>query len=334
MIPVEDLLKPVSADAPCGEDLSYDHALGDLQTLIKGKPETQFSAAEGPNWKEAHEKAAALFARSKDLRTAIILCLAELKIEGLAGFARGLELVCGLIERNWDALFPRLDPEEGNDATERLNILGALTAPLGTFGDPYAFLDSLRRAPLAESGRAGRFSFADVKKSETEGSPDPAQLRAAFQDSGAAELQAKQTALQTARQHVAALDQFLTSTLGADRALDLSNLSGLLDQMEKTVASYLPSESAGESAPGVSANPSSGGDGAIRSRQDAVRALERICDYYARNEPSSPLPFLLRRAQRLAEMDFLEAINELTPDAAAQLRTIMGVKAEEPPQNG
>src|SRR5215210_2481098 len=149
MAPVEELLKPVSADFPCGEDLSYDPSLGELQTLIKGKPETQFSPAEEPDWKQVHDKASALFGRSKDLRTAIVLCATGLKLEGLSGFSRGMELVRRMIERHWDAIYPRLDPEEGNDATERLNILGALNAPFGSFGDPYAFLDNLRRAPLA-----------------------------------------------------------------------------------------------------------------------------------------------------------------------------------------
>ncbi len=333
MAPVEELLKPVSAESPCGEDLSYDPSFGELQTLVKGKAETQFSPAEGPDWKQVHEKAAGLFARSKDLRTAIVLCAAALKLEGLPGFARGMDLVRGMIERNWDAIYPRLDPDEGNDATERLNILGALNAPFGSFGDPYAFLDNLRRAPLAESARVGRFSFSDLKKSETEGSPQPAQISAAFQDTDVAVLQTKQSALQTARENLRAVDQFLTTTLGADRAPDLSNLSTLLEQMEKAMAAYLPSATLPAAAteaqvvPGAAGAPS-GVDGAIRSRQDAVRALERICDYYAKNEPSSPLPFLLRRAQRLAEMDFLEAISELTPDAAEKLRTIMGVKPD------
>ncbi len=46
MISVEELLKPISAEQPCGPDLSYDASLQQLETLVAGKPET-FSA--GPN---------------------------------------------------------------------------------------------------------------------------------------------------------------------------------------------------------------------------------------------------------------------------------------------
>ena len=68
--------------------------------------------------------------------------------------------------------------------------------------------------------------------------------------------------------------------------------------------------------------------GVIRSRQDVTRALERICEYYARTEPSSPLPFLLRRAQRLVDMNFIQIVDELTPEARATLDTIIGLKPD------
>jgi type VI secretion system protein ImpA len=52
-----------------------------------------------------------------------------------------------------------------------------------------------------------------------------------------------------------------------------------------------------------------------------------LCDYYRSVEPSSPIPLLLRRAQRLVDKDFMQIISQLTPDAIASLRIIIG---EEP----
>ena len=57
--------------------------------------------------------------------------------------------------------------------------------------------------------------------------------------------------------------------------------------------------------------------------------LDKICQYYSRSEPSSPVPLLLRRAQRLAAMDFMAIINDMSPDAVAVVRTITGEKAED-----
>ncbi len=59
-------------------------------------------------------------------------------------------------------------------------------------------------------------------------------------------------------------------------------------------------------------------DGRIVTREDAIKALDRVCEYYERNEPSSPLPLLIRRAQRLASKSFLDIIRDLAPDAVSQ----------------
>src|SRR5262249_22976021 len=67
-----------------------------------------------------------------------------------------------------------------------------------------------------------------------------------------------------------------------------------------------------------------GGVGAVQSGQDVLRALEMICEYYRRTEPSSPVPLLLRRAQRLVDKDFMQILNELTPEAIRSLKVIVG----------
>lgn len=88
MIDVDQLLTPLSDDAPCGEDLSYDPALGELDTLMQGKPETQFSAAEEPNWRDIQKSCLALFERTKDLRVSIDLAVPLLKLDGLPALPR------------------------------------------------------------------------------------------------------------------------------------------------------------------------------------------------------------------------------------------------------
>ena len=90
MIDVEQLLKPVSVEEPCGKNLSYDPGFLALEGLVAGKPETQFSAAEEPDWKAVHDACLVLLGQSKDLRVAVILCLALLKLEGAVGLRDGL----------------------------------------------------------------------------------------------------------------------------------------------------------------------------------------------------------------------------------------------------
>jgi type VI secretion system protein ImpA len=68
--------------------------------------------------------------------------------------------------------------------------------------------------------------------------------------------------------------------------------------------------------------------GRITSRDDVVRMLDRICEYYERNEPSSPVPLLLRRAKRLVSKDFMEIMRELVPDGVAQAEKIRGTDSD------
>src|ERR1700739_2370135 len=117
MINAEELLKPISDEKPCGEDLSYDPGIQELETLIKGKPETQFSAAEPPDWKALKELALELWGRSKDLRVATTLSLAVLKTDGLPAFRESLALVKGMLDGYWDTFYPVLDPSDNNDPT-------------------------------------------------------------------------------------------------------------------------------------------------------------------------------------------------------------------------
>lgn len=73
--------------------------------------------------------------------------------------------------------------------------------------------------------------------------------------------------------------------------------------------------------------PAAGGTGvpgALNSREDVVRALDAICDYYRRHEPSSPIPLLMQRAKRLATMDFMAIIRDLAPGAVQQVEEIRG----------
>jgi len=62
----------------------------------------------------------------------------------------------------------------------------------------------------------------------------------------------------------------------------------------------------------------------VQSRRDVSRAIDSICGYYSRFEPSSPIPLLLRRAQRLVDKDFMAIVNDLTPEALGQLKVIVG----------
>ena len=68
--------------------------------------------------------------------------------------------------------------------------------------------------------------------------------------------------------------------------------------------------------------------GAIRSRQDAIRALDAAAEFFRRNEPSSPVPMFVERAKRLVAKDFLEVLADIAPEALPQARAAGGIREE------
>jgi type VI secretion system protein ImpA len=340
MIVAEELLRPISDDAPCGEDLSYDQGLQELETLALGKPETQFSAAEPPNWKELRTRCLELFARSKDLRIAMTLALASLELDGLPGFRESLLLVKGLLEKYWPTVYPQLDSTDDNDPLQRMNIVASMAMPVGTYGDSVRMLERLRGLALCDSVQMGRYSLADILRAET-GTPPPGdkpevkmpQIEAAFRDSNQEKLGKIHQILSDCITLVQGIDNSITLTVGAKRAPDLTPLSNELIAMRSRIAPFIR---AGSVPVAVSADEAHQGvgqsaislEGEIRSREDVLNLLQRICQYYERTEPSSPVPLVLKRAARLAEMDFMQIILDLSPEAISQIRTITGEKEE------
>jgi len=225
-----------------------------------------------------------------------------------------------------------------------MNIIASMATPIGTFGDPFRILERLRAAPLCNSVQMGRYGLADILRVETgvpaegdKSAPTLPQIDAAFRDSNQEELRELYRTLSDCIALVTGIDELLTRTVGASRAPDLTPLSAELASMQKRIAPYLPAISApaakdaavpvsGTSLAAAPTAPSLMGE--IQSREDVVKLLHKICEYYMQAEPSSPVPLVLKRAARLAEMDFMQIIKDMSPDAIGQIQKITGESAE------
>lgn len=351
---VEALLAPVSAEAPCGENLEYDADYVIMEQAAVGKPEQQFGAtvipAEEPNWREMQSQALALLPKSKDLRVAVYLTRAAVRTSGLAGLADGLEVLSGFIERYWDGVHPQLDPDD-NDPTQRVNSLASLTGSQET-------LKGIREATVVASRAMGKFSYRDVLIASGEmpppaGTPpvEQSSIDGAFADAEPNELKATGKSLERALAMARALESGFSDRVGAGSGPELKPLIELIAAISKLVNQKLaqrgllddgrPAAEEGRSAAEEKSEVSAPSDGAasngrkagaaapltgdIASREDVIRALDKICDYYKRYEPSSPVPLFLNRAKRLASKSFLEILRDLTPDAVNQALAIGGI---------
>src|ERR1700729_943173 len=103
VINIESILAPVALGDPCGPNLEYDPAFVELERLALGKPEQQIGKtlvpAEAPDWKAVQKAALTLLSRSKDLRATGQLSKALVRTSGWPGFAAGISVLLGLVDR-------------------------------------------------------------------------------------------------------------------------------------------------------------------------------------------------------------------------------------------
>ncbi len=351
-IPLEKLLQPVSAEQPCGPDLSYDPRYDELEALLKGKPEVEIGTvvkpAEPPDWNSLRNKSVEFLGVAKHLRPAVILTCALLRVEGLAGFRDGLRLIRGLLDNFWGNVHPLLDPDDNNDPQQRLNILSGLTSPRNPGGDVSGWLqiiDFLHQAPICQprgvapisldtlaAAQAPAPAAGDGETSVATG-PSLSVIETQIRSADPQLLLVSQAVVKEALEAAAGIDQCLSATLGAGGSISFEELTNVLGRIERAIAGYLPGAeggAAGEAGSSdVDAGSASGGagpaiSGSVRSRDDVVRMLGKICDYYRQVEPGSPVPYLLQRAQKLAVMNFVDAMQELSLATPEQLKPAMG----------
>ena len=342
------LLEEISPEEPCGEDLEFDPAFTELEIAAQGREEQQIGdtivEAEEPDWAEVTEKALAVLTRSKDLRAALHLTIASLRREGFVGLERSLRLVRGYLEGYWDSVHPRLDPDDDNDPTMRVNILASLA-------DEPTMLRRLRKTPFTDSRVIGRFGMRDIAvakgqlppPAEGEGTAaDMATIEAAFQDTAPETLQATSDAVKESIDHVRQIEALVTDQVGAGLAPDLSGLVKLLREAGKVLQGRGGGEAEAETdadeadekdagAPAAAGARPAGVvvPGAINNPNDVLQMLEKICDYYARCEPSSPIPLLLNRAKRLVSKDFMTIMKDLAPDGVSQVASVGGIEEDD-----
>ncbi|MGL6113136.1 MAG: type VI secretion system protein TssA [Rubrivivax sp.] len=327
-VSIDAWLEPLDGEA-CGEDLEYDPTFLELSQAAAGKPETQFGPAEPPQWPLVRELAEGLLTQSRDLRVALIWGRAVISLEGLAALPAALQLLIGLLDRFWDEVHPRNDPDDG-DAFARISVLGSLDKLDGMLGD-------VRQALVLNDRRLGGLRLREIEIAldrlaprADESARTPGQIQGLLGEFAELGDQLRACHAQS-MEAIKQLQRLMNDRFGMDSAVDLKAMRGMLD----AVAAVLPQVEATEvaadgsdTAPGAgegNAQRSGSGSHGINSRQDAIKAINLICAYLERSEPTNPAQLLLRRAERLIEKNFLQLVRDLAPEAVAEVARIMGV---------
>lgn len=334
------LLEPIGSDQPCGQNPDDTGGLVAFDALrLFGQPRSPEAAPDADDadkeaakskapidWARIRNDALESLAKGKDLRLLAYLGTAVLRTDGLTAFTQTLTTASQWLEQYWAQVYPPLD----EDAIGRRNALNC-------FADPMAVGDRIWRLPLVTSRQHGRFSLRDIEiaRGQTppgplEAKPDEAAIRMAFKEVPLEEVTAVDRGVADGIAALNAIEGRMRSEGGPDVAPDFGPLLTQFAKLAKIYREELASRGDGTtgaaSADGQPAAGQSGFGGAINSRQDAIRALDAVADYFRRSEPSSPIPLFVDRAKRLVAKDFLEVLADIAPDALAVARSAGGLK--------
>lgn len=356
-IDIAELLAPIAADRPCGEDVSFNEVYdrvrearrADDPSLRQGEWQTELKQAD---WRLVLRLAGETLAtQSKDLQMAVWLGEALIATEGLAGATQSFELLAGLLENRWDGLFPELD---GDDAEER-------AAKLAWF-NIYAS-DALRHMSLSEGGTPMTLlAWQDSREVDNLARQNQDAYQAALAEGrptgeifDQAMLESSSDAvlrlLEQAGAALAAFDGFkrvADARLGR-AAPSLAALEDALKRIRQLVGKAAQAKGVGTEVAAAASdgtdvaasaavatgvvgggfNLNLSGDNAA-SRQAALRALADIAAFFRRTEPHNPVSFMLEKAVAWANTPLDAWLSEVVRDSGvlASIRDRVGIPGE------
>ncbi|MEJ2643709.1 MAG: type VI secretion system protein TssA [Gammaproteobacteria bacterium] len=347
----EQLLEPISEDAPAGIDLRSDaktsqiyYAVKDARSAARSK-ERNSLIEDGEahdlsaDWRPVLKQAQTLIGQhSKDLEVTAWLIEALVRLHGFAGLRDGFRLARELSERFWDGIYPRPD-EDGIETT-----VAPLSGLNGEDGEG-TLIAPIRGALITGGQSVGPFAMwhyeqavaleqiTDSEKRErriADGAVTLQQIRQAAAETPATEFMVLREDLQEALAEFQQLSAALDERCGPD-APPSSNIRNMLQSCDETLmflagdklgtssdAEADPASPDADSAPATAAPSAAPAPGQIRGREDAFKILLDVADFFRRTEPHSPLSYSLEQAVRWGRMPLPDLLADLINDTSAR----------------
>lgn len=333
----DKLLEPLGEDSPTGNDLRYvdgdltfqqieEHRVDeDPALVIEGEPKTA-------NWPGVVRVCSeALESKTKDLEIVGWLAEGLAHTEGFSGVRDGLRLAKEMLRTFWDRLHPGFDDGE--------IILPIRGKPLAWLGNPRCFLVAVKSIPIATGhpGRAltwGDYEMADrVDEAQATGSETYKDLtdagyvsgetwNLAISNTAAGQLEETLESVRACTVELEELVKECNERFGDDEAPILVELDSLLGDIRDFIQRKVqPAEVLGEGDEALNAEAGATGPvvagGPIRTRQDALRQLDQVAQFFRQTEPHSPISHLVQRAVRWGAMPLEDLLREIVKNSDA-----------------
>jgi type VI secretion system protein ImpA len=359
------LLAPIPGDLPTGIDLRKDfsprspyYRLRDARAearemerrLDNNDPDAK--AEPTAQWRAVREIALkALADQTKDLEIAAWLTEALVRQDGVAGLAAGIRLLAGLVEGFWSSdLYPM--PDEDGIVTRVAPITG-----LNGEGGDGTLMQPIRKQVLFEMPDHSPVSYWQYDQSvELQKITEPARRDARLKAGVVPLDDLLQAARATPPAHFAALRAEVKAALAAwtrmgelldaETGRDAPPTTRVRDILQAILAvanQFAPAEQdeavteAAEPEAAEGAAPDIQGAAPVASaravtREDMLRELGRIADYFRRTEPHSPLAYTLEEAVRRGRLTWPELLAEVVPDDGVRsaILVMLGIRPQPP----
>jgi type VI secretion system protein ImpA len=321
-----ELLAPVSDDNPVGEDLSYDAERQEIEVAFESSVSGDDDQAEDVDWRTVIATIERQCGRTKDIWLAIALCRAGARSGRIEVVETGAQLLAGLVETYWDNVHPQLEDygyQGRKGPCESLTRIGE-------------FLGPLRRTKLLSHPRLGEYSGADFERFAANGSGEDGygMFRAALEDAGSEGLRTILDRIDHIRDAIRRTDAIFVTMAEDDTGPNFETTYDALEAIRRGVAEFagagdaaaVEQQPGGQEGAGAAVAVQGGGagfSGGINSREDVVRAVDAIIDYYRRREPGNPVPVLLTRAREWINADFLSILEDIYPAGMDDVRRVL-----------
>jgi type VI secretion system protein ImpA len=328
-----DWASPVSEDLPAGPDMQDSPEFAELEAAAAVTPEQQYGDVvippKAPEWRHVFELAVELSKQTHDLRVLLLLIRALTRLHGLPGLLKGLQALDVVLQQQWDHVHPQTIIDGVGDPQFRYGVLSGFADPEGLMGD--------MRQAIALRSPLGVFTVRDLERVAEQGSVELNAIAINRQKIDDMVRDMRQTAdvtvLDVPSQLVALLNgilQNIEQRSGSEFTPDLTNLKRPLERASNMLGSKARSEKDASSplADGMVSAGTVGSLSSLNSRADVSRAMDAICAYLERYEPTNPVPLLIRRAQRLMSKSFLDIVKDMSPDGLNQVLNIVGSEAD------
>ena len=340
-INLDVLLEPISDAHPCGEDLSFSNEFHEIKKarthddplLDQGD---WISEPKQADWSFVAEKSIQLLTqKTKDIRLLTWLTEAWTNLYGFEGLIKGLELSHRVLEQFWLKIHPEI---EDDDLDQRLGLLQGFTTQLPSLVKNVPLINIQPFYSLAQYEKFLHLQNNRRKQAEdsdsVEASLELDQFnQALFNTSRTFQYQNYQQ-FQEILQHWNIIKQTLDALMELE-APSFASIDSQFENIQMNLKKIYKADSFGnntntaavEDTPAQMTMPVTETTHSapipqaqtfqpqpqshLQNREQAMRVLQEIADYFQTNEPHSPVSYMLQKTIKWSQMPLHEWLTQV-----------------------